>query len=98
MIVGVMTTSDKETTKKCDSLAKFVGTAVAAEGFHLLTGGGLGLMQVVGDEFRNTKGRTGKLISILRAKGRKHLTGPWSDDGKLKLKELRKEELGQKEV
>jgi len=81
MIVGVMATSEENTTKKYCSLAKVVGALVAAESFDLLTGGGDGLMKVVGQEFLNTKGRSGKLISILRAKGTAHLTGLWDKNG-----------------
>ena len=52
-----------------------VGSAIAELGFHLLTGGGGGLMTAVGKAFLDgkrkllkAKRRTGNLISILRAK------------------------------
>ena len=89
MIVGVMATGDDGTAKKHSSLAKTVGAVVARQGFHLLTGGGLGLMRVVGEEFLNTKPRMGKLISILRADGTAHLSGAWDELGKLDCKEER---------
>ena len=87
MIVGVMATSQQSTTEKYRSLAEAVGAVVAANGFHLLTGGGLGLMQIAGKEFLHTKGRAGKLISVLRAKGTDHLTESWDSKGNLKLNE-----------
>jgi predicted Rossmann-fold nucleotide-binding protein len=83
MIVGVMGSSKKATAKKYSSLAKTVGAAVATQGFDLLTGGGLGLMKAVGEEFLKIKPRTGKLISILRADGTSHLSGTWDDKGNL---------------
>jgi predicted Rossmann-fold nucleotide-binding protein len=89
MIVGVMATGDDGTAKKHNSLAKTVGAVVARQGFHLLTGGGLGLMRVVGEEFLNTKARTGRLISILRADGTAHLSGAWDQHGKLDRKKER---------
>jgi predicted Rossmann-fold nucleotide-binding protein len=89
MIVGVMATGDDGTAKKHSSLAKTVGAVVARQGFHLLTGGGLGLMRVVGEEFLNIKPRTGRLISILRADGTAHLSGAWDEHGKLDRKKER---------
>jgi predicted Rossmann-fold nucleotide-binding protein len=68
MIVGVMASGDESLAKKHEILAKEVGSAIAETGFHLLTGGGSGLMRAVGQEFLNRAPRTGKLISILRAK------------------------------
>jgi SLOG cluster4 family len=98
MIVGVMTTSDPEFTKKYSELASSVGATIAEGGFHLLTGGGRGLMEIVGKAFKNTK-RKGLLINILRAKGTKHLTGPWDkDSGKLKLKELDEEPRNKRDI
>jgi predicted Rossmann-fold nucleotide-binding protein len=85
MIVGVMAAGDDETAAKYNSLAKTVGAVVARQGFHLLTGGGLGLMQVVGEEFLSIKPRTGRLISILRAAGTTHLTGTWDKCGSCAL-------------
>jgi predicted Rossmann-fold nucleotide-binding protein len=92
MIVGVMATSDEATTKTFCSSAKFVGALAASEGFDLLTGGGDGLMKVVGKEFLKTQGRSGKLISILRAKGTAHLTGLWDKKGNLYPNEVVDEE------
>jgi predicted Rossmann-fold nucleotide-binding protein len=79
MIVGVMASGDKPENKgpftiKYGDLAKEVGAALATQGFDLLTGGGHGLMEIVGETFLNTKPRTGKLISILRAKEKTQLT------------------------
>jgi predicted Rossmann-fold nucleotide-binding protein len=74
MIVGVMASGNDFLAKKHQGLAKQVGSAIAQLGFHLLTGGGNGLMATVGraflDEKRKllkTKRRAGNLISILRA-------------------------------
>ncbi len=44
MIVGVMASGDESLAKKHGGLAKQVGSAIAELGFHLLTGGGGGLM------------------------------------------------------
>jgi predicted Rossmann-fold nucleotide-binding protein len=88
MIVGVMASGDESLAKKHEASAKEVGGTVAELGFHLLTGGGDGLMKIVGREFLNTKQRTGKSISILRAKDTTHLTSEWNKEGE--LKELRK--------
>src|SRR5689334_16120704 len=75
MIVGVMASGDESSAKKHDRLAKQVGSAIAELGFHLLTGGGGGLMATVGQSFLDekrkllrAKRRAGNLISILRAK------------------------------
>lgn len=81
MIVGVMASGKDKFAQKYSSLAKTVGVAVARQGFHLLTGGGLGLMTTVGDEFLKIKPRTGRLISILRADGTEHLSGTWDENG-----------------
>jgi hypothetical protein len=84
-----MAAGDDVTAEKYSSLAKTVGTVVARQGFHLLTGGGLGLMKAVGEEFLNIKPRTGRLISILRADGTAHLSGTWDEYGKLDPKKER---------
>jgi predicted Rossmann-fold nucleotide-binding protein len=75
MIVGVMASGDKSVAKKHEGLAKQVGSAIAQLGFHLLTGGGDGLMASVGQAFLDEKRKllkakrpAGNLISILRAK------------------------------
>jgi predicted Rossmann-fold nucleotide-binding protein len=74
-IVGVMGSGDESLAKKHQRLAKQVGSTVAELGFHLLTGGGDGLMKAVGQAFLETKRKllranrpAGNLISILRAK------------------------------
>src|SRR5262249_31920205 len=53
------------------------------------TGGGLGLMRAVGEEFLNIKPRTGRLISILKADGTAHLNGTWDEHGELSPKKGR---------
>ena len=87
MTVEVMASGDELLVKKHEKLAQTVGSTVAELGFHLLTGGGGGLMETVGQGFEK-KQRTGKLMSILRAKVTTHLTSEWNDKGE--LKELRK--------
>ncbi len=74
-IVGVMASGDESLANKHESLAKEVGSIIAELGFHLLTGGGGGLMKSVGQTFLDRKRdnlnqnrAAGKLISILRAK------------------------------
>src|SRR6516164_8475539 len=71
-IVGVMASGDASLATNHEDLAKQVGSAIAELGFHLLTGGGDGLMATVGQAFldkkRNIPDPTLKLISILRAK------------------------------
>ncbi len=69
-IVAVMASGEKSLAKKHEGLAKEVGSTVAKLGFHLLTGGGGGLMAAVGRAFLDEKRkhrRAGNLISILRA-------------------------------
>jgi predicted Rossmann-fold nucleotide-binding protein len=85
MIVGVMASGDDSLASEHESLAKGVGSTVAELGFHLLTGGGGGLMKAVGQAFLDTKREildqtrpAGNLISILRAKDLPQLT----NDGK----------------
>ena len=76
MIVGVMASGKKEPLKDEEKrLANEVGTAIAELGYHLLTGGGGGSMEVVGQAFLEKKCKllktnrsAGNLISILRAK------------------------------
>jgi predicted Rossmann-fold nucleotide-binding protein len=76
MIVGVMASGKKEPLEEEEKrLANEVGSAVAELGFHLLTGGGDGLMKAVGQAFLYKKQdvllqkrSAGNLISILRAK------------------------------
>src|SRR5438874_7431929 len=76
MIVGVMASGKNERLDdEQRRLAREVGTAIAKLGYHLLTGGGGGLMKAVGQAFLNEKRKllkakrpAGNLISILRAK------------------------------
>ena len=75
MIVGVMASGDESLAKKHEGLAKQVGSLIAQLRFDLLTGGGGGLMKVVGQAFLDAKREildqnrpAGNLISILRAK------------------------------
>jgi predicted Rossmann-fold nucleotide-binding protein len=82
MIVGVMASGKKPEDEE-KRLAREVGNAIAELGYHLLTGGGGGSMEAVGQAFLNTKQRAGKLISILRAKDTTHLTSEWNDQGEL---------------
>ena len=75
MIVGVMASGKEEPLEDEEKrLANEVGTAIADLGYHLLTGGGGGSMEAVGQAFLKEKRkllkanrRTGNLISILRA-------------------------------
>jgi len=72
MIVGVMASGDESLAKKHQGLAKQVGSAIAQLGFHLLTGGGNGLMKAVGQSFLDEKRKllktkAGNLLSVLRA-------------------------------
>ena len=83
MIVGVMASGDEALVKKHKASAKELGSTVAELGFHLLTGGGDGLMKIVGQAFLEEKQRTGMLISILRSEGQTHLTNDWTDEGEL---------------
>ena len=48
MIVGVMAPGDEALAKMHEKLAQTVGSSIAELGFHLLTGGGGGLMETVG--------------------------------------------------
>jgi predicted Rossmann-fold nucleotide-binding protein len=75
MIVGVMASGDEALAKMHEKLAQTVGSSIAELGFHLLTGGGGGLMETVGQAFLSSKQElakakkpTGSLRSILRAK------------------------------
>jgi predicted Rossmann-fold nucleotide-binding protein len=95
MIVGVMASGDESLAKKHKALAKEVGSTVAELRFHLLTGGGDGLMKAVGGAFLAKKKElakanrpTGSLISILRAEKlpelddqRKRKWQPHADNG-----------------
>lgn len=74
MIVGVMASGKEPFPNKHRDLAETVGSAIAEHGFDLLTGGGGGLMAIVGLAFPSKKKEllkankaAGNLISILRA-------------------------------
>ncbi len=74
-IVGVMASGDESLAKKHAGLAKQVGSAIAELGFHLLTGGGGGLMEIVGRAFLDKERKllkanqpAGNLISYLESK------------------------------
>jgi len=64
-IVGVMGSSEDPHTE----LAGAVGRLLAAEGYHLLTGGGGGVMAAVSEAFAAVPRRRGKVIGVLRAAG-----------------------------
>jgi predicted Rossmann-fold nucleotide-binding protein len=83
MIVGVMASGKAAIAAEHNALAETVGDVIAREGFDLLTGGGQGLMKTAGQAFKTVNQRTGKLISVLRAKKQNHLTGSWDDNGTL---------------
>ena len=97
MIVGVMASGDEALAKKHETLAKEVGGTIAELGFHLLTGGGGGLMEAVGQAFLEQKQELeseetyGKLISILRAKE----LPPLNSKGKRKWKARADNKLGE---
>ena len=99
MIVGVMASDKKEALDdEGKRLAKEVGSAIVELGFHLLTGGGGGLMQAVGQAFLDKKQEllkakqpTGNLISILRAKELAQLTS----NGKREWEPHANNELGE---
>src|SRR5205823_8468532 len=82
MIVGVMASGkDEPLDDEERRLAEEVGSTVAELGFHLLTGGGGGLMKTVGQAFLDKKREilnqnrpAGNLINILRAKELPQLT------------------------
>jgi len=83
-IVGVMAGADNSLAKKHEGLAKQVGTAIAELGFHLLTGGGDGLMASVGRVFLEekrkllkTKRPAGNLISNPESKKLTAATKGW---------------------
>ena len=95
MIVGVMASGKNEPLDDEERrLAEEVGSTVAELGFHLLTGGGGGLMKIVGQAFLDKKREilnqnrpAGNLISILRAKelpvpSDQNCEGPWKFEPK----------------
>lgn len=64
-IVGVMGSSEESHTE----LAVAVGRMLATEGWHLLTGGGGGVMAAVSEAFASVPKRRGKVIGVMRAAG-----------------------------
>jgi predicted Rossmann-fold nucleotide-binding protein len=80
MIVGGMASGkNKPLNDEERRLAREVGTSIANLGYHLLTGGGGGLMKAGGQAFLEKKRKllkakrqAGNLISILRAKELPH--------------------------
>jgi predicted Rossmann-fold nucleotide-binding protein len=97
-IVGVMASGKKSLVSEHKRLAKQVGSTVAELGYHLLTGGGGGLMKAVGQAFLEKKRDVldqnrpaGNLISVLRAKKLPHL----KKDGKRSWKANADNALGE---
>ncbi len=60
-VVGVMGSG----VERHDALAGAVGTWIARQGFHLLTGGGGGVMAAVGEAFAAVPDRRGLAIGVL---------------------------------
>jgi uncharacterized protein (TIGR00725 family) len=60
-VVGVMGSG----VERHDALAGAVGTWIARQGFHLLTGGGGGVMAAVGEAFAAVPDRGGLAIGVL---------------------------------
>jgi len=52
-------------TERHESLAVPLGRALAAEGVHLITGGGGGVMSAVAEAFASAPGRRGLVVGIL---------------------------------
>ena len=60
-VIGVMGSG----VERHDTLAGAVGTWIARQGFHLLTGGGEGVMAAVGEAFAAVADRRGLVIGVL---------------------------------
>jgi len=60
-VIGVMGSG----VERHDTLAGAVGTWIARQGFHLLTGGGEGVMAAVGESFAAVGDRRGLVIGVL---------------------------------
>ena len=60
-VIGVMGSG----VERHDTLAGAVGTWIARQGFHLLTGGGEGVMAAVGEAFAAVGDRRGLVIGVL---------------------------------
>jgi len=68
-IVGVMGSGEHEFA----DLAEPVGRTIAAAGWHLLTGGGAGVMTAVARAFTAVPGRAGLSLGVIRAASAGHL-------------------------
>ena len=64
-VIGVMGSG----VARHDSLAGAVGTWIARQGFHLLTGGGEGVMAAVGEAFAAVPDRPGLVVGVLPCAG-----------------------------
>ena len=71
-VVGVMGASGEPHAER----SRRVGTWIARAGYHLLTGGGPGVMAAVTEAFVSVPDRRGLAIGILPASGRRGLEGP----------------------
>ena len=60
-VIGVMGSG----VERHDTLAGAVGTWIASQGFHLLTGGGEGVMAAVGEAFAAVPDHRGLMIGVL---------------------------------
>ena len=70
-VVGVMGASGEPHAER----SRRVGTWIARAGYHLLTGGGPGVMAAVTEAFVSVPGRRGLAIGILPAGGRRGIEG-----------------------
>ncbi len=68
-IIGVMGSGEHEFAE----LAEPVGRTIARAGYHLLAGGGTGVMTAVARAFTAVPGRAGLSIGVVRAAGDEHL-------------------------
>ena len=71
-VVGVMGASGEPHAER----SRRVGTWIARAGYHLLTGGGPGVMAAVTEAFVSVPDRLGLAIGILPAGGRRGIEGP----------------------
>ena len=71
-VVGVMGASGEPHAER----SRRVGTWIARAGYHLLTGGGPGVMAAVTEAFASVPDRRGIAIGILPASGRRGIEGP----------------------
>ena len=68
-IIGVMGAGDHA----YDDLSRIAGRVIAQEGYHLLAGGGGGVMAAVARAFTATPSRAGLSLGVVRADGDAHL-------------------------